>query len=126
VLAVGVAGFFEHVGQRGLLLALAGGAGAFGRRSVVFGHLQAVLAGQVVHRLDEAHARVLHEKADGVAMHPAAEAVIELLRRADGERGRFFAVERAQAHEVGAGLLELHIAADDFDHIGARDEFLDE
>jgi hypothetical protein len=79
-----------------------------------------------VHRLDEAHARVFHEKADGVAVHPAAEAVIELLGRADREGGGFLAVERAQAHEIGAALLELHIAPDDLDHIGARDEFLDE
>jgi hypothetical protein len=35
-------------------------------------------------------------------------------------------VEGAQPHEIGAALLELHIAADDLDHVGARDEFLDE
>ena len=32
----------------------------------------------------------------------------------------------AQAHEVGAAFFELHVAAHDFDHVGARDEFLDE
>ena len=56
VLAVGDAGLFQHVGQRGLLLALLGGARAVLRRDIVFGHLQAVLLGQVLHRLDEVHA----------------------------------------------------------------------
>ena len=126
VLAEGVAGLLEHVGQRGLLLALDGGAGAFGRRGVVFRHLQAVLAREVVHGLHEAHAGVLHEETDGVAVGAAAEAVIELLGRADREGGRLLAVEGAQPHEIGAGLLELHVAADDFHHVGARDEFLDE
>ncbi|MCY1520501.1 hypothetical protein D9M68_552810 [compost metagenome] len=125
-LAVSVAGLLEHVGQRGLFLALGGGAGAFGGRDVVFRHDQAVLAGQVMHGLDEAHARMFHEEADGVAMHAATEAVIELLGRADRERRRLLAVEGAQPHEIGAGLLELNVAADNFDHIGARDEFLDE
>jgi hypothetical protein len=79
-----------------------------------------------VHRLDEAHSGMLHQEADGVAMHAAAEAVIELLGRADRERGRLLAMERAQAHEIGAGLAQLHVAPDDLHDVGACDQFLDE
>lgn len=31
----------------------------------------------------------------------------------------------AQAHKVGAAFFELHIAAYDFNHVSARDQFLD-
>src|SRR6185369_4676053 len=43
VLAVGAAGFLEHIGQRRLLLALLGGPRAVLGRSVLFRHLHAVL-----------------------------------------------------------------------------------
>ena len=56
----------------------------------------------------------------------AAEAVVELFGGADAERGRFFAVEGAQAHEIGAALFELHVATHHVDHIDAVDQFLDE
>ena len=49
--------------------------------------------------------RVLHQEADGVAVLAAAEAVVELLGRADAEGGRFFAVEGAQPHEIGAAFF---------------------
>ena len=34
-------------------------------------------------------------------------------------------MERAQAHEVGAAFFQLHVAADDLDHVGAGNQFLD-
>ncbi len=116
----------EQVVERGLLLALLGGAGALLRAQVFLRHLQAGLLRQVLDRLDEADAGVLHQEADRVAMLAAAEAMEELLGRADAEGGRFLAVEGAQPHEVGATLLELHIATDDLDDVDARKEFLDE
>jgi hypothetical protein len=69
---------------------------------------------------------MVHQKADGVAVLAAAEAVIELLGRADAEAGRLLAMKRAQPHEIGAALFELHVAADHFDHVDAREQFGDE
>lgn len=34
-------------------------------------------------------------------------------------------MERAQAHKIGAAFFELHIAPDDIDNVGARQQFLD-
>ena len=96
------------------------------RTGVFFGNLQAVLLGQILHGLHKSHAGVFHQEVDRVAVLAAAEAVVKLLGRADRERGRFFAMKRAQAHEVGAPFFELHIAAHDFHHVSARQQFLDE
>jgi hypothetical protein len=89
LLAPGLAGFLQHIGQRGLLLAFGGGAFALLRRMFLLGHLQAHLPCQILHRFDEVHAGVVHQKADGVAVLAAAEAVIELLGRAHAELGDF-------------------------------------
>ena len=126
VLAPGLTGLLQHIGEGGLLLALLGGAGAVLRAGVVLGHLHAELLGQVFDGFNEGHARVLHQETDGVAVLAATKAVVELFGRADRERGRFFAVKRAQAHVVGAPLFELHVAAHDLHHIRAGDQFLDE
>jgi hypothetical protein len=64
-----------------LLLLL--GAGSVLGRGFVLGHLHAVLLGQVLDRLDEGHAGVVHQKADGIAVLAAAKAVVELFGRAD-------------------------------------------
>ncbi len=80
---------------------------------------------QVLHRVDEAQAEVVGQKADRVAALAAAEAVIELLGRADRERRRFLGMERAQSGEVGAGLLQLHMPADHLHDVGARDQILE-
>ncbi len=60
------------------------------------------------------------------AVLAAAEAVIELLFRADPERGRLFAVERAAGFVLAPLLLERHARADDLGDIGARDQLVDE
>ena len=95
LLAVGVACLFQHVGQRGLLLARCGGALLFLRGDVVVRHREAHLLRQVLHGLDKAHARVLHQEADGVAIFSATKAVIELFGGADAEGGRFLAMKGA-------------------------------
>jgi hypothetical protein len=69
---------------------------------------------------------VFHEEGDGRAVGAAAEAVIELLGRADREGGGFFAVEGAARLVVGAGLLEGNVALDDRDDVGAVEKLLDE
>ena len=84
---VGDAGFFEHAGQRGLLLAHLRGAGTVLRADVVLGHLQTVLLRQVFDGLNEGHAGMLHQEADGVTVFAATEAVVKLFGRAD-RKGR--------------------------------------
>ena len=48
------------------------------RRTRVFGDEHARLLRQILHGVDEAHAVVLHQEADGVAVHATAEAVVGL------------------------------------------------
>ena len=67
-----------------------------------------------------------HEKADRGAVRAAAEAVIEALRRAHGERRRLLAVERAEAFVVAAGALQRDARADDLDDVGAAEQLVDE
>ena len=98
---------------------------ALGRADVVLRHLQAALVGKLLHGFDKAHAGMLHQKADGVAILAAAKTVKKLLAGADGEGGRLFTMKRAQAHEIGAALFELHIAAHDIDHVDAGKQLLD-
>src|SRR5690606_27922905 len=88
------------------------------------GHLKADRRGEVLDRVHVAERRIGHEKADGVAMGAAAEAVVELLRRAHGERGGLLAVKRAKAKIVGARLLELEVAGDDVDDVDAAEKVL--
>ena len=59
-------------------------------------------------------------------MRAAAEAVIELLGRLTVNDGRFFVVERAAGDEVGAGLLERHVALDHVDDVDAIEQILNE
>ena len=61
-----------------------------------------------------------------IAIRAAAEAVIELLGRTDGERRRFFAMERAKAQQVGAGLAQLHVLTHHIDDVGAGQQVLNE
>src|SRR5207247_7036699 len=50
-----------------------------------FRHLRADRGGQLLYRVDIPERRIRHQEADRVAMHAAAEAVIELLRWAHAE-----------------------------------------
>ena len=70
---------------------------------------------------------VLEKAADSYRKHlkTSPKAVEKLLGRADRERGRLFAMKRAQAHVIGATFFQLHIATHDVHHIGARQQFLD-
>ena len=121
-----LAGLGEHIGEQhllglDLLLAL-----AFFGPHVVVGHLHALHLREVLDRVDEAQATVLHQEAHGVAMHPAAETVVGLAGRADDERRRLLAVEGAQALEVDPGLLQRDVAAHDIGDVGAGQQVLDE
>jgi hypothetical protein len=50
----------------------------------------------------------------------------KLFGGADAETGGFLAMKRAQAHEIRAAFLELHVFAHDFDHVDARQQLLNE
>ena len=93
--AVGVRCLLQHAGQRVLLFPLLLRAGAVLGGAFFLGHHHAILLGQVLDGFNEGHAHVVHQEADGVAVFAAAKAVVELLGRADRERGRLFPVERA-------------------------------
>src|SRR5690606_24956973 len=56
----------------------------------------------------------------------AAEAVVELLVRADREGRSLFLVERAAGAVVAAGLLQGHALAHHLDDIGAVEQVVDE
>jgi hypothetical protein len=88
--------------------------------------LQADRGGQVLDRLDEADAGVLHQEADGAAVRAAAEAVVELLGRADREGGGFLGMEGTAGAVIGARLLQRHVAFDHIDDVDAGKQFLDE
>jgi hypothetical protein len=119
--AVEVAGLVQRVGHRQRLRLLGG---ALGRRDLVvlFRDDHADALRQVLDRIDEAHARVFDQEADGSAVRAAAEAVVELLGRAHREAGRLFIVKRAQAHVVGAALFELDVAANHIDDVDAVEQ----
>ena len=91
-----------------------------------YGYGTAGAVGQLLDRVDEAEARILHQETDRRAVRAAAEAVVELLGRADREGGRFFVVERAAGGEVGAGFFERDVAVDQIDDVYAVQQFLNE
>lgn len=62
---------------------------------------------------------MVHDEAEGVAARATAEAVVELLVRADAEGGGLFLVERAAGGVVLAGLFHLQARADNIDDVGA-------
>jgi len=125
LLAVVGRGLRLQLRQRELLGARLGGLLALFGAGVFFRDRCADFLRELVHCVDEGHAAGFHQETDRVAVGPAAEAVIELLGRADREAGRFFGVERAQAAVVGAGLLELDAAAHHRDDVGAGEQVLD-
>ena len=123
---VGLAGFFQHFAQAGVLVARGGCALAVLGAALLLGHRQARALGQLLYGFDKAHAAVLHQKANRIAVFAATKAVKELFGRTDAERRRLFPVKGAQAHEVGAALFELHIAPDDVHDINACEQLLEE
>jgi hypothetical protein len=96
----------------------------FLRARLELGHLHADRFGQVLHRVDVAEPLVLHQERDGVAVHAAAEAVIELLGGADGERGRLLGVEGTAGEVVRTALLQRNVALDHVDDVDAMEQFL--
>ena len=115
-------GFFQG------LLALFAARARFGAFLPTFllRHRHAGAVGQILHGFGEAQSLVFHDETDGRAVRAAAEAVVELFARADGERRGLFFVERAAGHVVGAAFLQRHALVDDVDNIGFGQQLVDE
>ena len=79
--------------------------------------LDPVAVGQRLHRVGEREPLLLLDELDHVAPHPAAEAVVELLRRVDRERGRALVVKRAEAGEPVAGAAQVGVRRDHLDDV---------
>jgi len=99
--------------------------GAASRPAGLPGHRQSRPAGQLFHRLGEIEVPVFHEKADGRAVGAAAEAVVELFVRADGEGRRLFVMEGAAGLVVLAGLFQGHEFVNQGDDVRAGQQFVD-
>src|SRR5690606_8731803 len=98
----------EQCVERGI----AGPARASAAAAVLPGYFQAGAFGQFLDRLGKVQVVMIHDEAEGVAAGAAAEAVIELLVRADAEGGRLFVMEGAACGVVLAGLFQLYARAD--------------
>src|SRR5208283_348711 len=85
-------------------------------------HGKAGTLGQLLDRLDIAQPTVVHQKPDGRPVCAAAEAVKELLVRADGKRGGLLAVKRAQAQVVLARLFQRDVTADNLYDVDPRQQ----
>ncbi len=72
----------------------------------VVGHFETNPLGQFLYRLGKTQAFKLPDKADGIAMGAAPEAMVKALVWPNVERGCFLVVERAAGLVVSAGLLE--------------------
>ena len=92
----------------------------------LLGQFEARLAGEVLDGVEKAEALVLHEEADGAAVRPAAEAMVELLLAADREGGGLLVVERAAGLVVLSGLAQGDATVDEVDDVGAGEEGVDE
>ena len=101
----------ENVAGVAILVALAG----------IARHFQPGALGQFVDRVEEFEAVVVHQERDRGAVRAAAEAVVELLGRRHGERGRAFVVERTARGIFAALLLQRNARADDLDDVRSRE-----
>ncbi len=94
--------------------------GGFLRGGVfLFGQRDAALLRHDPHGFGKADVFDLADEAEDVSGNAAAEAMVELAHRVDGERGRFFLVEGAQAGEVHASAFaQTDVLLDHLDDVG--------
>jgi hypothetical protein len=95
-------------------------------RRLLARHFQPGERGEFLDRLGEAEVLVVHQEPQRRAVRAAAEAVIELLGRADGERRRLLAVEGAAGLVLAPRLLERHTRIDHLHDIRAAHQFVNE
>ncbi len=91
------------------------------------GQRNAVTFGQLLERLPETEALLLHDELDHVAAGTAGEAFVKLVHHVNREGGRLFVVEGAQSHiAAGPGLAQLHVLAHHVFDAHLRFELIDE
>ena len=66
------------------------------------------------------------DEVDHLAARPAAEAIVALVFGIDGERGRFFVMERAQPDQILAAPPQLDVAGNDLLDVAAGTQLLQE
>jgi hypothetical protein len=111
-----LSGYFVKLDEPAALTVLGG---FFGRGEIAFGKRDAALLRDDFDGFRKADVFDLLDEGEDVSGLTATEAVKELAGGVNGERGRFFAVEGAEAAVVlGSGFFQTHIFADDFDDIG--------
>ena len=103
-----------HLDHAGALLLFAA---LLGRALARLRDGDAAFFGDGAHRFREVGFVHLHHEFENVAAGAAAEAVVDLLDRMDGEGGRFFGMERAEADEILAALFQAHVFADHADDV---------
>ena len=106
--------FAMHFYERGALLILAA---LFGRTFARGGHRDTAFFGDNADGIGKCALFHFHHEFEDVAADAAAEAVINLLHRMNGERGSLFRMERAEAAEVLARLFQADVFADYADDV---------
>ena len=93
---------------------------AASRFALLLGNLHAGALGKEADGVRKGKVLDVHDEVDHAAALLAAEAVIDLLVRRDGEGAGFLTVEGAQAKEVAALAGQLHIAAHHIHNVANR------
>ena len=91
---------------------------------IILRHRQIGPLSQKAHGIGIAEVFDLHNEIDDAAALLAAEAVVDLLFRRNGEGRRLFIVERTQAEKIGALAGQRDITADDVHNITAGDQLV--
>ena len=90
--------------------------------ALLLGDVDAELAREGAGGLGEREPRMLHQEGDDVAALLASEAVEDLSIGIDVEGGRLLGVERTEPAPVATGLLQVDIAPDQADDVGAASD----
>ena len=85
---------------------------------------QSCALGKKTYRIGKGKVLLLHDEIDDAAAALAAETIVDLLIRGDGEGTGFFTVEGTKAKQVGALPGQLNIAAYHVHNITAGDELV--
>ena len=111
---------FHHVVQRLAALLVPRGIGGYG------GQREARHRRQPLDGFGKRDALGLHQERDDVAMLAGRKIVVKSLLVVDGERRRFFLLERRQPLPLPPRLLQLHAPADDFRNRKPGAQFIEE
>ena len=83
----------------------------------VFGHVNACLARQLIHRFHKGEVFIITQKTNGIATHTAAKAVIDVFLGIDIKGGRLFPMKGAAALKLIACAFERGVPTNDTDQV---------